>query len=71
MSSYLQIVIDAIKSQPAECYRKVIIQPVCPWGKFTTALNVSVRIAIESGYEHIMFQVIACVLVCILTTFTN
>lgn len=34
----------------------VIVQPVCPWGVFTHPLNVAIHIALEKGYDKILFQ---------------
>jgi hypothetical protein len=35
----------------------VQIQPICPWGGFTHALNIALRIAIDEEYSRIMYMV--------------
>lgn len=39
---------------------RVRLQPVTPWGAFTAALNAAVTMAIEEGYDLILFQVKVC-----------
>jgi hypothetical protein len=34
----------------------VEVQPVCPWGAFTHPLNIALKIALDEGYEQILFQ---------------
>ena len=36
---------------------KVQLEVVTPWVGFTTPLNVGIRLAIDEGYDHILFQV--------------
>lgn len=40
-----------------DLYNKVQIEVVTPWVGFTTPLNVGIRLAIDAGYDHVMFQV--------------
>lgn len=53
---YYDEALVAIKSSVHLCDR-VIIQPICPWGAFTPALNISVAIAAREKVDVIIFQV--------------
>lgn len=36
---------------------RVLVQPICPWGNFTTSLNIAINIGNNIGYKFIGFQV--------------
>lgn len=36
---------------------RVRLQPITPWGAFTAALNAAVTMAVEEGFDLILFQV--------------
>jgi hypothetical protein len=52
--SYYQEIIQRVESENMSDL--VIVQPVCPWGTFTHPLNVAIRIALERGFDKILFQ---------------
>jgi hypothetical protein len=52
---YLHTVKAAV--QAAGYGEKTIVQGCSPWGAFTTALNVLIRMAADMKYETILFQV--------------
>jgi hypothetical protein len=47
----------ASDSESSELMSKVLVELVTPWVGFTTPLNVGVRLAMDAGYDHVLFQV--------------
>lgn len=52
---YVDAVSDAVRS--LEYGDMVVVQPVTPWGSFTTALNAALRHAVDTGHSRILYQV--------------
>ncbi len=57
LQSYLEVLSQQLEiSLGASTMSKVILLPVFPWGKFTSALNAAILTAIDCGYQYIAFQ---------------
>lgn len=54
---YYEELINALRAESVELFQKVHVEIITPWIGFTSPLNVGVRLAIDSGYDHVLFQV--------------
>jgi hypothetical protein len=54
--SYYYDLLERLKGVDLPKDVTVEVQPVCPWGAFTHPLNVALKIAVDEGYQQILFQ---------------
>lgn len=54
---YLESLMEALHGEEREVAEKVQVEVVTPWVGFTAPLNVGIRLALDAGYDYVLFQV--------------
>ena len=55
--TYLEDLLTTLKNSSMELFQKVQIEVIMPWVGFTAPLNVGIRLALDAGFDYVLFQV--------------
>ena len=55
--TYLEDLLTTLKNSSMELFQNVQIEVIMPWVGFTAPLNVGIRLALDAGFDYVLFQV--------------